>query len=61
MITTFSASNIEAELESLVDNCLTDVQRRGAELYAVNRGCEIVCLSFEGKGALRFSVTPTNG
>jgi hypothetical protein len=35
MVTTFNASNIEAELETLVDNWLTDVQRRGAELYAV--------------------------
>jgi hypothetical protein len=56
MVTTFSASNIEAELEVLVDNWLTDVQRRGAELYAVNRGPQIVCLSFEGKGALRYTV-----
>jgi len=56
MVTTFSASNIETELEALVDNWLTDVQRRGAELYAVNRGPQIVCLSFEGKGALRYTV-----
>jgi hypothetical protein len=49
-------SNSEAELKALVDNWLTDVQRRGAELYAVNRGNKILYLSFAGKGELRFSV-----
>jgi hypothetical protein len=49
-------SNSEAELEALVENWLTDAQRRGADLYAVNRVNNILNLSFEGKGELRFSV-----
>ena len=35
---------------------MTDAQRRGAELYAANRGNKILYLSFEGKAELRFSV-----
>jgi hypothetical protein len=49
-------SNSEAALEALVDNWLTDVRRRGAELYAMNKGNKILYLSFEGKRELRFSV-----
>jgi hypothetical protein len=43
-------------LKTLVDNWLTDVQRRGAELYAENRGDEVLYLSFQGKDQLRFSM-----
>jgi hypothetical protein len=51
-----SVSNSEAEFEALVDNWLMDAKRRGAELYAVNRGNKILHLSFEGKSELRYSV-----
>jgi hypothetical protein len=44
-------------LKALVDNWLTDVQRRGAELYAENRANEVLYLSFDGKDQLRYSVT----
>jgi hypothetical protein len=43
-------------LKALVDNWLTDVQRRGAELYAENRAEEDLYLSFEGKDQIRYSV-----
>jgi hypothetical protein len=43
-------------LKTLVDNWLTDVQRRGAELYAENRVDEVLYLSFQGKDQLRFSM-----
>jgi hypothetical protein len=43
-------------LEPLVQNWLTDVQRRGAELYAVNRTDRVWYLSFAGKNRLRFSL-----
>ena len=43
-------------LKTLVDNWLTDVQRRGADLYAENRGSGVLYLSFQGKDQLRFSV-----
>jgi len=49
-------SNSEPELEAYVDNWLADVQRRGAELYAVNRGNKILYFSFEGKDEFRYSV-----
>jgi hypothetical protein len=49
-------SNSEATLEALVNNWLTDVQRRDAELYAVNRGNKVLYLSFARKDRLRFSV-----
>jgi hypothetical protein len=45
-----------ATLKTLVDNWLTDVQRRGAELYAENRGNGALYLSFQGKDQLRFTV-----
>jgi len=48
-------SNLET-LKTLVDNWLTDVQRRGAELYAENRGDEDLYLSFQGKDQLRYGV-----
>jgi len=44
-------------LKALVDNWLTDVQRRGAELYAENQANEVLYLSFDGKDQLRYSVT----
>jgi hypothetical protein len=40
----------------MVSNWLTDVRRRGADLYAMNDGDEIQYLSFEGKDHFRFSV-----
>jgi len=43
-------------LKTLVDNWLTDVKRRGADLYAENRANGILYLSFQGKDQLRFSL-----
>ncbi len=40
----------------IVDNWLTDVRRRGAELYATNEGDEVQYFSFEGKNHIRFSI-----
>jgi hypothetical protein len=40
----------------IVDNWLTDVKRRGAELYAINEGDGVQYLSFEGKNLFRFSL-----
>jgi hypothetical protein len=48
--------NNSVALKTLVDNWLTDVQRRGAELYAENRVNDDLYLSFQGKDQLRFSV-----
>src|SRR5215469_4603963 len=45
-----------ASLKTLVDNWLTDVRRRGAELYAENQADESLYFSFEGKDQLRFGV-----
>src|ERR1700738_1949018 len=39
----------------IVDNWLTDVRRRGADLYAANEGDEVQYFSFEGKDHFRFS------
>ena len=44
------------DLEFLVDNWLKDVERRGTELYAINRGNNVLYLSFERKDRLRFSI-----
>jgi len=43
-------------LKTLVDNWLTDVKRRGADLYAENRANGVLYLSFQGKDQLRFSL-----
>src|ERR1700688_169258 len=43
-------------LRLTVDNWLTDVKRRGAELYAANEGDEVQYFSFEGKDHFRFSI-----
>jgi hypothetical protein len=43
-------------LRLTVDNWLTDVRRRGAELYATNEGDEVQYFSFEGKDHFRFSL-----
>jgi len=43
-------------LKTLVENWLTDVRRRGAELYGENQADEMLYLSFEGKDQLRFGV-----
>jgi len=40
----------------VVDNWLTDVKRRGADLYATNEGDEVHYFSFEGKNHFRFSL-----
>lgn len=56
MISILIVGDSEAELEAFVNNWLTDVQRRGAGLYAVNRGNKMLYLSFEGRGALRYGV-----
>ena len=40
----------------IVDNWLTDVRRRGADLYAANEGDEVQYFSFEGKDHFRFSL-----
>jgi len=40
----------------IVDNWLTDVKRRGADLYAANEGDEVQYFSFEGKNHFRFSL-----
>jgi hypothetical protein len=45
-----------SNLEALVDNWLKDVQRRGMELYALNRGNNVLYVSFERKDRLRFSL-----
>ena len=49
-------SESEESTRSLVENWLTDVRRRGAELYAMNEGDEVQYFSFEGKDHFRFSV-----
>jgi hypothetical protein len=43
-------------LRTAIDNWLTDVQRRGAELYAMNEGSGILYFSFQGRDHLRYSV-----
>ena len=43
-------------LRTVIDNWLTDVQRRGAELYAMSQGNGILYFSFQGKDRLRYSV-----
>jgi hypothetical protein len=40
----------------LVENWLTDIKRRGAELYATNEGDEVQYFSFEGREHFRFSI-----
>src|SRR3984957_8668348 len=40
----------------MVSNWLTDVRRRGANLYAMNEGDEVQYFSFEGKDHFRFSL-----
>jgi hypothetical protein len=40
----------------MVDNWVTDVKRRGADLYASNEGDEVQYFSFEGKDQFRFSL-----
>ena len=49
-------SESEESTRSLVENWLTDVKRRGAELYAMNEGDEVQYFSFEGKDHFRFSI-----
>src|SRR5690349_19080906 len=44
------------KLRPVVDNWLTDVQRRGAQLYARNEGSGVQYLSFEGRERIRYSV-----
>src|SRR5271165_7435690 len=49
-------SNSDETLRLMVDNWLTDVKRRGAELYAANEGDQVQYFSFEGKDHFRFSI-----
>ena len=49
-------SNSDETLRLTVDNWLTDVKRRGAELYASNEGDQVQYFSFEGKDYFRFSI-----
>ena len=51
-----SMSTSLSEMEQFVENWLTDVQRRGAELYSSNRVDQTLYLSFEGKELQRFAV-----
>jgi hypothetical protein len=49
-------SESEESTRLVVENWLTDVRRRGAELYAMNEGDAVQYFSFEGKEHFRFSV-----
>jgi hypothetical protein len=49
-------SESEIKFRSLVANWITDVQRRGAQLYALNEGDETQYLSFEGKDRVTYSL-----
>src|SRR6202023_76221 len=49
-------SNSDETLRLMVANWLTDVKRRGAELYASNEGDQVQYFSFEGKDHFRFSI-----
>ena len=49
-------SDSEPALQAIVESFLTDVHRRGAKLYAMNKGNNMFNLSFEGKRGLRFGV-----
>jgi hypothetical protein len=49
-------SESEESTRLLVENWLTDVRRRGAELYAMNEGDAVQYFSFEGKDHFRFSI-----
>ncbi len=49
-------SNSGETLRLMVNNWLTDVKRRGAELYASNEGDQVQYFSFEGKEHFRFSI-----
>jgi hypothetical protein len=49
-------SDSESVLQALVESWLTDVQRRGAKLYAMIEGDNTLNLSFEGRHELRFGV-----
>ena len=49
-------SDSEPALQAIVESFLTDVHRRGAKLYAMNKGNNMFNLSFEGRHGLRFGV-----
>src|ERR1700737_3224269 len=49
-------SNSDETLRLMVANWLTDLKRRGAELYAANEGDQVQYFSFEGKDHFRFSI-----
>ena len=49
-------SDSQESFRFIVDNWLTDMQRRGADLYAKNEGDEVQYFSFEGKNHFRFSL-----
>src|ERR1700704_776754 len=52
----YRMSTSETPLRTVVDNWLTDVRRRGAELYAMNQGDGVLYLSLQGKDRLEYSV-----
>jgi hypothetical protein len=49
-------STSETPLRTIVDNWLTDIRRRGAELYAMNQGNGMLYLSLQGKDRLQYNV-----
>lgn len=49
-------SDSEPALQAIVESFLTEVHRRGAKLYAMNKGNNMFNLSFEGKQGLRFGL-----
>jgi hypothetical protein len=49
-------STSETPLQTVVDNWLTDIRRRGAELYSMNQGNGILYLSLQGKDRLQYNV-----
>jgi hypothetical protein len=49
-------STSETPLQTVVDNWLTDVRRRGAELYAMNQGNGVLYLSLQGKDRFQYNV-----
>ena len=52
----FTRDSTWAGRQRMVDHWLTDVRRRGAKLYSLNRGRATVHLSALGKDRLRYNV-----
>lgn len=49
-------SDSQPVLQAMVESWFTEVRRRGAKLYAMNKGNNMFNLSFEGRHGLRFGV-----